>query len=108
MKLVNLTTCIRKVNAAIDTGTYDDVSLEEVHQHIENGDLFPYLASRLEGNIDLSLLGERVSGEINDELGRILDAYGGQERRKWGVENNGLCLVVAWLNELIQQRVWTD
>ena len=33
----------------------------------------------------------------------IYYGYAGQHRRKWGVENNGLNLILAWTNEIIQQ-----
>ena len=35
----------------------------------------------------------------------ILGTYNGREHRKLGVENNGICLLIAWVNELVQQRV---
>jgi hypothetical protein len=36
-------------------------------------------------------------------LQSIYGGYAGQERRKWGIENKGLCLLVAWTMEIIQQ-----
>jgi hypothetical protein len=38
-----------------------------------------------------------------DYLQRMCNAYSGDERKKWGVENSGLCLLLAWTNEIIQQ-----
>ena len=32
----------------------------------------------------------------------------GNERRKFGVSNNGICLLIAWLAELVQRRAWKD
>ncbi|QDE27997.1 hypothetical protein FIV45_12300 [Paremcibacter congregatus] len=32
-----------------------------------------------------------------------MELYAGQHRRKWGVENNGLCLLLVWTNEIIQR-----
>jgi hypothetical protein len=55
--------------------------------------------------LSLSQLYDPASAEkINSELKSILGGYAGDERRKWGVENSGLCLLLAWTNELIQQR----
>jgi len=38
-----------------------------------------------------------------EHLQSLYDAYSGDENRKWGVQNKGLCLVLAWANEIIQQ-----
>jgi hypothetical protein len=52
---------------------------------------------------------DRGNDEVNFEghyvrhLKSIYGGYAGQERRKWGVENKGLCLLVAWTMEIIQQ-----
>lgn len=37
-----------------------------------------------------------------EKMNQIYNAYAGDERRKWGVQNLGLCLVLAWTNEIIQ------
>jgi hypothetical protein len=34
---------------------------------------------------------------------QMYGGYAGNERRKWGIENLGLCLLLAWTNEIIQQ-----
>jgi len=33
----------------------------------------------------------------------MYEGYAGNERRKWGIENLGLCLLLAWTNKIIQQ-----
>ncbi len=47
MKLLWVTYFILNINAAIDTGKYQDISVEEVEDHIDGGDLIPYLRERL-------------------------------------------------------------
>jgi hypothetical protein len=128
MKLSALTGFVFCLNAAIDTGKYQDISIEEVEKHITKGDLLRYLTTTLKDNIDLSLitpvenynledaeigmqvaqskLGAKVEAEIIKGLQNILQSYGGDERRKWGIENSGLCLIVAWVTELIQMEEW--
>ena len=108
MKLVNLTYLVLELNAAIDSGRYGDLSPEEVKNHIEGGDIIPWTRERLGEGIDLSLLDEGTAREITEGLQRILGGYSGNERRKWGIENRGLCLLLAWANELIQQRGWRE
>jgi len=101
MKIYHLTYFIYTINAAIDTGKYQDISIEEVEEHIENGDLIPYLRERLKGDVDLSIYDPELSAKLNEELASILGGYKGQERRKWGISNSGLCLLVAWTTQLI-------
>ena len=108
MKLINLTYPIIEINAAIDTGKYNDISVDEIKEHIEIGDVFSHISELAGEDIDLSLLDDEVSAEITEALRDILYALGNQARRKWGVENSGLCLLIAWINELIQQRRWQD
>lgn len=108
MRLSSLTYLILELNAAIDTGLYQDISLEEVKDHIESRDLFPWLKKRLGKDIDLSLLDDGRGQEIAEHLEQIRGGYAGNERRKWGIEHSGLCLLLAWVNELVQQREWTD
>jgi hypothetical protein len=105
MKLHTLTYIILEVNAALDTGKYDDLPMQEVSDHIEAGDVIAWLRRRVP-EADLSLLTEQDAQEYRAGLADIQGGYGGSERRKWGVENRGLCLMIAWTNELIQQRHW--
>ncbi len=103
-----LTYTVFELNSALDTGKYDDVSLDEVKGHIEAGDIFDFLDQRLGDNVDLSLLDELARAAVSDGLADICDCYGGMERKKWGVENRGLCLLIAWVNELLQRGAVTD
>jgi hypothetical protein len=103
--LTNLTYIILELNAALDTGKYDDIPMSEASQHIEARDVLPWLKRKLP-DIDLSLLREETANEYEAALGDIYGGYGGSERRKWGVERRALCLLIAWTNELIQQRRW--
>ena len=108
MKLVCLTNLVFGLNAAIDTGKHQTISINEVEGHIEKGDLIPWLREKLGKDIDLSLLDHTMVTEITSGLNDILGGYRGRERRKWGVERSGLCLLLAWTNELIQQGKWTE
>ncbi|MEG3144193.1 hypothetical protein U1839_05960 [Sphingomonas sp. RT2P30] len=107
MKLVDLTLLILELSALIDSGAHEGTTIDDVEQHIADGDLFPWLAQRF-SRLDLSLHRGRSDREINDGLNDILGGYAGQERRKWGIENNGICLLLSWTNELIQQRKFID
>nr|WP_320116498.1 hypothetical protein [uncultured Desulfuromonas sp.] len=109
IKLTHLSHLLLEINAVIDTGKYDHISIEDVHREIENGTILRFIAKEAYKDIDLSLLLDRGDDELNFErhyvrhLQSIYGGYAGQERRKWGVENKGLCLLVAWTMEIIQQ-----
>ena len=107
MELVLLAGFIVVVNAAIDTGKYQDISISEVEEHIEKRDLIPYLKNRLGKDMSiLSLYDSKTGQELNEKLEYTLRGYKGRERRKLGVENSGLCLLVAFVIDIIQQRDW--
>lgn len=135
MKLSYLSCFIFVLNAAVDTGKYQDISIEEVEKHIEKGDLLDYLKNKLgDDGMNLSLImpikdlgvpddvddgmewiktqsslskrGAKTEKELISGLQNILSCHKGDEKRKWGIVNSGLCLLIAWATELIQQRNW--
>ena len=109
MTLIDLTFLIIGLNHLVDYGHHEGVTIDEVEDHIERGDLFPWLRKKFDGHIDLSIYeGRPVEMEITKGLQDILGGYRGRERRKWGVQHNGVCLLIAWVNELVQQRAWKD
>ena len=108
MKVSAFTLLILNINSLIDSGKYSDISISDIHHAIEGKRVLRFLKERAGTDIDLSIhLDSTVCGDFEsyyeDQLMRIYDGYAGQERRKWGVENSGLCLVLAWTNEIIQQ-----
>ena len=112
MRISALTSLIFQVNSLIDTGQYTDISIKDVHQAIEKKQVLRFLDAQCGADIDLSLLlgaGDNDGFEDSYEAGldEIYGGYAGQERRKFGVEKSGLCLVVAWTVELIQRSDFT-
>jgi len=107
MRLTSLTALILYLNSLVDSGKYDDIGIEEVKLHIDDGSILRWLQQRTD--IDLSLhvgdpnLTEGFEDFYVNYLQAIYDAYAGNERRKWGVERRGLCLLIAWTNEIVQQ-----
>lgn len=104
-----LTTLILQYNSLIDSGKYEDITVDDVHTYIRNGTVLESIQQRAKSDVDLSF---HLSGDATDQsfpqyygryLRATLDAYAGDERRRWGVENRGLCLLVAWTNEIVQQ-----
>jgi len=108
MKVVHAILFILAVNRALDTGKYDHITQEEVKHHIEAGDLIPWLVTVFGEHTELGFFTQDglpyVGEELTRRLRRGLNVWGGDERRKWGLENRGLCLLIGWTNELIQQE----
>ncbi len=108
MKHSALTLLIHNLNHLLDTGQYDEISVEEVSAHIEDGSILQFIQTRADGDVDFSILLDGLTyGNFErfyvTYLQAIQDAYAGNERRKWGVSNRGVCLLIAWTNEILQQ-----
>jgi hypothetical protein len=103
MKANKLTYIILELNSALDSGTYDDIPMREARQHIDAGDVVPWLKDRVK-ETDLSLSTDSDIAEYHASLSDIHGGYAGKERRKWGVERRALCLLLAWTNEILQQK----
>lgn len=108
MKHTALTLLIVHLNALIDTGRYDSITMDDVEIRIRDGSILRFLRERAGTDIDLSIhLDSSTYGNFErfyvTYLQSILDSYRGSERRKWRIENRGLCLLIAWTNEIIQQ-----
>lgn len=109
MKVSTLTALILQINSAIDSGKHNSISIADIHGAIDKRSLLKFLNTACKGDIDLSL---HLPGGIDgfeafyeNAIGRIYDGYAGDERRKWGIQNKGLCLALAWTNEIIQQSL---
>lgn len=108
MKISALTLLILRINSLIDSGKYRDITIEDIHKAIEKKRVLRFLKEHAGSDIDLSIhLDNNAYGNFETyyetQLENIYGGYAGQERKKWGVENSGLCLVIAWTNEIIQQ-----
>lgn len=109
-KHVPLTLVVLTLTHLLDTGRFDSVTLDEVKARIADGTILRWLQTRT-GDDDLGLLDILLDGKTYGDFERryvtslqaIEGGYDGQERRKWGVENRGICLLLAWTNEILQQ-----
>jgi hypothetical protein len=109
MKLSFLTLIILEINSLIDTQKYNSITINDIKKEIENMNVLEFLKNKAIDNVDFSLVlsentsSKRFLNKYYEELKDICIAYGGNERRKWGVENSGLCLLLAWTNEIVQR-----
>jgi hypothetical protein len=102
-----LTLLILLYNSMLDSGEYEDIGVGDVLDRIEDGTILRWLRDRAGDKFDVSLhIDSRVYGDFEgfytDYLQALQAGYG-DGRRKWGVKNKGLCLLIAWANEIIQQ-----
>lgn len=107
-KLTAFTLLVLEINCLIDSGKFNDITIDEVYGWIEGWRVIPALAERAKGEVDLSSYGaggpyENFCAFYHEQMYSLAAGYAGDHRRKWGVENLGLCLLLAWTNELIQQ-----
>jgi hypothetical protein len=82
--------------AALDTWKYGHITVDDVEQHINVGDLVPYLAATLGNDADFSLLTPEACAELNAKYLHLWQGNYRREGRKWGIHRSGLCLLVAW------------
>lgn len=108
IKLTALTYLILELNHLIDSGKYNTITIEHVHDAIKKKCIIPYLIETTSEDSDFSLYSSegpysKFVEYYHEQMSQIYGGYAGQERRKWGVEKLGLCLLLAWTNEIIQQ-----
>ena len=97
MKVTALTRLILQLNSVIDSGKYNDITIDEVHEAIESQGLLRFIKSRCGSDIDLSIhLDSNAYGNFErfyeERINQIYGGYARDENRKWGVKNLGLCL----------------
>ncbi len=107
VKLTALTLLVLEINHLLDSRQFDDISVEVVYEWIKKEEILPSLAKRTGGRIDLGVYGDdgpysNFSTFYHDQMKALADAYAGDHAR-WRVENKGLCLILAWTNEIIQR-----
>ena len=102
MRLSTLTHLGFELNAALDTGRFQDVSIEAVKSAIDDGRLFHFLENTLGGDVDLSIFGDAERSELTTQFQDFVSAI--RERKKMGIERNGLNLLVAYVFQAIQQH----
>ena len=96
----------------MDSGACDNITIPEVLERIENGSILRYIQARAESSGETFDLSVHLTASADEQsfeeyytkyLQAILGAYGRNAGSKWGVQNKGLSLLIAWTNEIIQQ-----
>jgi hypothetical protein len=91
------TTSIFHINGAIDRG--ETASIDEIRNRIQDETVLDWLATSLIGELaHEDLVEHRVV--LSDLFASLVET---DNRRKFEVENNGLCLLIAYFVEALQQ-----
>jgi hypothetical protein len=96
---------INQLNALLDSGRFDGISTQDVHLLAQGGGTLKWLRD-LAPEIDLSPF--QANGPYAwfepyfDDFLRTT-ANVSDDSRHFGVRNRGLCLLIAWTNELIRR-----
>jgi hypothetical protein len=115
MYLEHLTYLISSLSSLIDAGAETDVA--ETVEHVHNATLFtwllekykpqhPSLLDAFEG--EKAPVWEWAAPEILAKFVEQLDPAPNRIRKTFGIEHNGLCLLISWASELIYRRTWTE
>lgn len=101
--LTGLSFCL---NSLIDSDQHKGISMDEVVAAIENQTIFQYLAKFKDMAWGISPLSKEDKLHLIDEWQRIANAYDAE--RKFGVNNNGISLLLAYVIEGIQMRTFSN
>ncbi|WP_337043656.1 hypothetical protein [Emticicia sp. 17c] len=87
-----------RINSLIDKG--ETLSLKETHKHIREKTLFAWLDKKYGKVLDFGSYPDSIEiEEFFEGLSVAVD-----EGRKMGIYKNGLCLLVAYCFEALQQK----
>lgn len=92
--------------AAMDSGKYDSLTFEEVYRHTEAGSIKALVVDRFGSDIPLSILEPQEWAELSDLWANLANAV--DARRKFGVESRGICLLMAYTLEGLQQSLHAE
>jgi len=98
------------LSACIDNDGHKGISLSDVKDALQGDNLFDWMKAKdLPGDYSM-FVGERDA--LGRELSKLLQgedqAFAGRERRKLGIENNGICYLLSLTVELVQSLQWRD
>jgi hypothetical protein len=86
----------------IDRG--DSLPPAEVQDAIAKGTILDLLKKRYGDYPEFSPIHKAESALLRKELREVMEAVAGRESFKLGVENNGLCFLVAYCLEMLAHR----
>ena len=89
----------------LDTGK--ELSFDDAKKAVEGGNIIDFLKHKF-SEIDLSLyVNDERTEAFNYLMKDTCEVLHNNERRKMGIQNNGLCLLIGYATEMVQ-RVLMD
>lgn len=88
------------LNSLVDSGEF--ISLSEIKIEISKRSVLIFLKSKYEDKFDISLYTKAELETLEDFFNGLNDVV--DEQRKMGIEKNGLCLLIAYCFEALQNE----
>lgn len=88
------------LNSIVDNGGF--VELEIMKSKIDNKIVFQYLKEKFGDKLDISLYTKEEIEEIEYYFYNLYSVS--DERRKFGIEKNGICLLIAYCFNALQNN----
>ena len=102
MKAYKYKFLIWQFNSLIDTGKYDSITVEDVYKHLKAETISSFLIDRFGDEADFSMMEAEDWADLTEEWGNYYNAI--DARRKMGVENRGLCLLLGYSLQAVQSH----
>ena len=103
-RITGITQFVMELSFLLDKGEH--ISINEVYEHIEDMDIIDWLEEEYPYNkgegVDFNLLRDNFREYFHKKLNMYKSAHEGNEKRRWGIENNGLCLLISWSTEIVR------
>ena len=92
--------------AALDSGKYDSLEIEEVKRHANAGTIPAFLVDRFGADLDFSIFEAQDWTAIGETWASIANAI--DAKRKFGVENKGISLLLAYTLQSLQMLQYEE
>ncbi|MNW48274.1 hypothetical protein D3C74_256340 [compost metagenome] len=103
-KSTTVTQFIQEITVLLDKGAVR--TIQEVYVQIQNKNIIDWLEDEYPIDVfkvDFSMFQRKHRDYIHEHLYDLWEVRAGAEKRKWGIENNGLCLLISWATEKIRE-----
>ena len=92
------------LTSSLDHGPVVQITIDEIRKEIKDGSLIAFLNEKL-SNYDWSLFGPEFDqgSPFVEAMQFEADVFEGREGRKLGIRNSGICLLLAFCIEAMQQ-----
>lgn len=88
------------LSSLADSGSADDVTLDNVKNHARTGDLIEFLTEKAGGTFAGGWLEAQDWAQFRrwyiEQIQNNCRAMDGRERRKYGIQDRGICLLISY------------